>query len=251
MSVKLYGPLLLLSLASCQPSAPVTSPTTQPPAGRPSAAAADSGPAVGTHGMVSSAHPLATQAGLEMLRAGGNAFDAAVAVAATLNVVEPRTRGWAATARSSSSTPRQGKSWFLDASGRIPAGVDSDAFRAPTPNYLENRRGAKAISTPGNLHAWEALHGYGTLPWKELLASAIRSPRRASSSAPRTAAGARGRLPRVPRRGPGRLRKGGKPLAAGETLVQKDLARSLRTVAEHGAETPSTAGRSARPSTPR
>ncbi len=50
-----------------------------------------------TSGMVSSAHPLATEAGVSMLRSGGNAFDAAVAVATTLNVVERRTPGSAAT----------------------------------------------------------------------------------------------------------------------------------------------------------
>src|ERR1700693_5414605 len=46
-----------------------------------------------TSGMVSSGHPLATEAGVAMLRSGGNAFDAAVAVATTLNVVEPQNSG--------------------------------------------------------------------------------------------------------------------------------------------------------------
>src|SRR5215467_2131009 len=90
-------------------------------------------PASGTHGMVSSAHPLATQAGLEILAAGGNAFDAAVAVAATLNVVEPMMSGMGGFGVTLVYDADKGATRCLDASGRFPAAVDADVFRAPTP----------------------------------------------------------------------------------------------------------------------
>src|SRR5947207_8902999 len=112
-------------------------------------------PAVGTRGMVSSAHPLATQAGLEILEAGGNAFDAAVAVAATLNVVEPMMSGMGGFGVTLFYDAQKGTTRCLDASGRFPAATDADVFRAPTTNYLQNRKGAKAVSTPGNANAWE------------------------------------------------------------------------------------------------
>src|SRR5262245_3138594 len=112
-------------------------------------------PAVGTQGMISSGHPLATQAGLEILAAGGNAFDAAVAVAATLNVVEPMMSGMGGFGVALIYDARSGAVRCLDASGRFPASTNADVFRAPTPNYLQNRRGAKSVSTPGNVNQWE------------------------------------------------------------------------------------------------
>src|SRR5438067_1025979 len=108
-----------------------------------------SNPAVGTRGMISSAHPLATQAGLEILEAGGNAFDAAIAVATTLNVVEPMMSGMGGFGVTLLYDARKGEVRCLDSSGRFPNATDADAFRAPTAHYLENRKGANAVSTPG------------------------------------------------------------------------------------------------------
>src|SRR5258708_27305873 len=106
--------------------------------------------------MVSAAHPLATQAGLEVLEAGGNAFDGGVAVAATLNVVEPMMSGMGGFGVTLLYDADKGTIRCLDSSGRFPATVDADVFRAPTANYLQNRKGAKSVSTPGNANAWEA-----------------------------------------------------------------------------------------------
>ena len=97
--------------------------------------------------MVSSAHPLATETGLEVLAAGGNAFDAAVAIAAALNVVEPMMSGVGGYGTILVYDATTHRARFLNPSGRIPAAVNSDVYRSPTPNYRENRRGAKAVST--------------------------------------------------------------------------------------------------------
>ena len=187
--------------------------------------------------MVSTAHPLATEVGLEILQAGGNAFDAAVAVAAALNVVEPQNSGMGGYGTILVYSAEEERSRFLNASGRIPAGVDPDVYRPPTPGYLENRRGAKAVSTPGNVNAWGAMsRTYGDLPWANLLEPAIRL---AEGGFPLTPGGAT-----AIQRGweefsdytRGFYGMDGRPLESGETLVQRDLARSLRLVARDGPE---------------
>lgn len=222
----------LVFLLHCQPErAPMTGSDTALSAPRPG-----TGPAVGTRGMVSTAHPLATRAGLDILEAGGNAFDAAVAIAATLNVVEPENSGIGGYGTILLYDAKGRQPWFLNSSGRIPAGVDSDAFRAPTPDHLENRRGAKAVSTPGNLHAWEAmLERYGTRRLPELLAPAIRLAEDGFPLSEPTAKALANAWPEISEPARSFYGREGKPLAAGETLVQKDLARTFRTIAEQGA----------------
>jgi gamma-glutamyltranspeptidase/glutathione hydrolase len=193
-------------------------------------------PAVGTRGMISSAHPLATEAGLEVLEAGGNAFDAAVAVAAALNVVEPMMSGMGGFGVTLLYDARKQAVRCLDASGRFPAATNADVFRAPTPNYLENRKGAKAVSTPGNASAWETLaREYGKLPWPRLLAPAIKLADDGFVISGHTAKHIQTEFAAFPKHAQRIYGKDDKPLEAGDRLVQKDLARSLRLVAEAGA----------------
>src|SRR5262249_37271330 len=109
---------------------------------KPASRNTSSRPAVGTKGMISSAHPLATQVGLDILESGGNACAAAVAVATTLNVVEPMMSGMGGFGVTLLYDAEKGTIRCLDSSGRFPAATNADVFRAPTPNYLENRKGA-------------------------------------------------------------------------------------------------------------
>ena len=191
----------------------------------------------GTHGMVSSGHPLATRAGLEILKAGGNAFDAAVAVASVLNVVEPMMSGAGGYGTILVYDVNKNLVRFLDSSGKIPAAVDSDVFRSPTPDYRENRRGPKAVSTPGNVNAWAAMSSeYGRLKWQELLQPAIHLAREGFALDAATAGMIARAFDSFPEHARKFYGKEGMPLESGDLLIQKDLAQSLQMIAEQGAK---------------
>jgi gamma-glutamyltranspeptidase / glutathione hydrolase len=193
-------------------------------------------PAVGTSGMVSSAHPLASEAGIRILKSGGNAFDAAVAVAAVLNVVEPEMSGMGGYGTIVIYDAKKRETRFLNPSGRIPRAVNSDVYRSPTPGFEENRRGAKAVSTPGNVHAWEQLSKvYGKIPWSKLFRPAIELAESGFPVSPELQKMIVDAFPSFPEWAKRDYGPAGKPLKAGDRLVQKDLARSLRLVAAGGA----------------
>ncbi len=194
-------------------------------------------PATGSSGMVSSANPLATQAGLEILDEGGNAFDAAVAVAASLNVVEPMMSGIGGYGAIVIYDAEEGRTRFLHASSKMPATLDPDVFRPPAPGYAENRRSAKAISTPGNVNAWEALsRDYGELEWRRLFDPAIELAEGGFVLDGITAGWIQSEFPAFPEHARSIYGPSGAPLVAGETLVQEDLARSLGLISAQGAE---------------
>lgn len=121
-------------------------------------------------GMVAAAHPLAANAGAEMLRRGGNAFDAVAATAAALNVVEPFMSGLAGA----------GGATFLRAETNEVGTID---FIPPVPSKLDPSKmdaemamtGPLAPCTPGNLAGWYALQStYGRLSFADVLQPAIR-----------------------------------------------------------------------------
>jgi len=189
----------------------------------------------GVKGMVSSAHEIATQAGIEILKKGGNAFDAAVAVAAALNVVEPGMSGMGGYGTILVYDSGKDEIRFLDSSGKIPAAVNSDVFREPTPGYKENRRGAKAVSTPGNVNAWYAMSSlYGDLTWKELFEPAINVAEDGFVLDARIANMIGWVYEDASEYTKEFYGKDGRALREGEKLIQKDLAESFRKIAEGG-----------------
>lgn len=193
--------------------------------------------AIGTKGMVSSAHPLATKAGLEILEKGGNAFDAAVAVAATLNVVEPMMSGVGGYGTILIYDAKKSQIRFLDSSGKIPVNTNPDAFRKPTPGYCQNRKGPKAVSTPGNVNAWEAMSKtYGVLEWTLLFQTARNIANKGFILDKRTAYLIKSAFPSFPAHAKNIYGKNGEPLKAGDRLIQKDLAKTLKLIASEGAK---------------
>lgn len=227
---------------NARPSTEATGPTTPDPArdegavDGPASRNTSSRPAVGTNGMVSSAHPLATRAGLEILDDGGNAFDAAVAVAAALNVVEPMMSGIGGYGAVVVYDAGKRETRFLEVDSRTPAALDPSIFRPPTPNYQENRCGAPVVATPGNLNAWASMsEEYGDLEWDRLFDPAIRHAENGFVVGEELAGWLGSEYGAFPAHAQAIYGRNGTPLAAGERLVQRDLAGSLRLIADRGA----------------
>ncbi|MBN8940918.1 MAG: gamma-glutamyltransferase [Rhizobiales bacterium] len=122
------------------------------------------------HGMVAAAHPHAAQAGARILASGGNAFDAAAAVGAALNVVEPFMSSLAGEGLATMWVAAEQRVRVLDFVPPIPSAFPVDRFR----ERAELERGPLPVGTPGNLAGWCELAGtYGRKPLAEIFAPAI------------------------------------------------------------------------------
>lgn len=136
-------------------------------------------PILGKHGMIATSHPLATQIGLDILKQGGTAVDAAIAANAALGVVEPNNGGIGGDLFAIVWSAKDRRLYGLNASGRSPMGLMYDALR----NMLGKRTqlplyGPLSISVPGTVDGWFQLHQrFGKLPMPDLLAPGIRYAR--------------------------------------------------------------------------
>ncbi len=133
--------------------------------------------------LVATSQPLAAQAGVEALRRGGNAVDAALATAITLTVVEPNNNGVGSDAF---AIVWDGEGLFgLNASGRSPAGWTPDRFAH---QQSMPRRGWDSVTVPGAVSAWVALsERFGRLPFGDLFETAIRYAQDGFQVDPKTA----------------------------------------------------------------
>lgn len=124
------------------------------------------------NGMVATSQPLASQAGLEILKMGGNAIDAAIATAACLTVVEPTSNGIGGDAFALVWT--KGNMYGLNGSGPSPQNISIDAVRKAGYNNIP-KYGWIPVTVPGAPSAWAELSKrFGKLPFQKLLEPAIR-----------------------------------------------------------------------------
>jgi gamma-glutamyltranspeptidase/glutathione hydrolase len=203
-------------------------------------------PATASRGMVVSNHPLASAAGAEMLAAGGNAIDAAIATLFALTVVEPMMvgiiGGGMAHIRLADGSHR-----IIDGQSTVPLVMRPDSYRSRPGSAHdvfdtvgdENLNGAKAVAVPGSLKAWcETLRRFGTMSLADVLEPAIKHAARGYAVTPYLhgciSESAAVMLKDKPIAAV--FLPDGTALKVGEKVVQAEYAQTLRTIAKHGEE---------------
>ena len=189
------------------------------------------------NGMVATTHPLGAMAGLRVLMEGGNAVDAAVATAATLNVVEPHATGVGGDVFALVWMKDEKRVRALDASGRSSANASLDELVDQGLAVIPNQS-PYAVTVPGAVSGWQAvLDAYGQMTLADVLKPAISYAEDGHAvpevmsrywhiSAGRLSAGPAG----------DELLMDGRPPDPGDIIRMPQLAETLRTIAEGGSE---------------
>ena len=201
-------------------------------------------PVLGQNGMVCTSQPLASQIGIDILKAGGSAVDAAIAANAALGLMEPTGNGIGGDLFAIVWDAKTQKLYGLNASGRSPLGLSIDQLKAALaktakPDHIPSR-GFLPISVPGAVDGWAELHQkFGKLPFATVLAPTIRY---AQGGFPVTqyiaygwSSGVRNaKLDQFPGAFLDTFAPGGRAPAEGEIFKNPALARTLTLIGQQG-----------------
>lgn len=193
--------------------------------------------------MVAAANPIAAQAGLEILRAGGSAADALVTIQTVLGLVEPQSSGIGGGAFLLWYDAESGEITTFDGRETAPLAASGDLFlddNGEPLGFFEAVVGGRSVGTPGVPRLLETIHRReGRLPWADLLQPAIGLAEQGFAVSPRLNALIAEDLDRLagqPATADYFLDETGQPLEAGAALTNPAYARSLRLLAEEGAD---------------
>ncbi|MCL1099219.1 gamma-glutamyltransferase [Shewanella gelidii] len=194
------------------------------------------------HGMVASQEALATQVGVDILKQGGNAVDAAVAVGFSLAVTLPRAGNLGGGGFMLVHLAKENKSIAIDYREMAPAKAHQDIFLDTEGNPVSalSRSHGLAVGVPGTVMGMElALAQYGTMSMQQVIQPAIKLAQEGiivTDDLARSLTGLQRRLSKWPSTAAVFYKENNVPYMAGERLIQTDLAATLKNIAEQGSK---------------
>jgi gamma-glutamyltranspeptidase/glutathione hydrolase len=200
---------------------------------------------VAEHGVVAAADPLASKAGVEILKKGGNAFDAAVATSFMLGVVEPQASGLGGGGFAIVYVAKEKKAYVVDFRECAPAAGKSSFFKLNDKGEINEDNflyGWTAVAVPGQMRGMEMINQkFGTMKWADLIQPAIDQGEKGiivNDTLYKIAVEDFDRMQKSPTKAffEKTFIKNGLPITKGEKVVNKDYAESLKKIAKGGAD---------------
>ena len=190
-------------------------------------------PVMGMRGMVASGHPLASQAGLRVLLAGGNAVDAAIGVAAALGVVEPESSGIGGDGFLMIYDANRKEIRCINATGPAPGKARREIFQKKGIPM----KGIFSVSVPGLVDGWFLAHGkYGRLKLDQVFEPAYDLCDNGFPVGYKLTHCIRDEMPTFGDASLKIFTRDGRPLRPGEILIQRDLGQTYRSIAAEGSD---------------
>ena len=200
----------------------------------------------GSQGAAATAHPIATLIGIDTLRRGGSAIDAAIAINAALGFLEPVANGIGGDAFCLMWDPAQSRVVGFNGSGNSPMGLSLETARSRAAEGYLPRYGAVTVNVPGTVDAWWSAHQrYGKLPWADVLLPVAELCERGAPVPQLIAYYLQRNMANFQRPGAGVeeidnalsvYAPGGRTAREGEMFRNPDLGRTYRMIAEGGRE---------------